>query len=569
MRSLSTIILLLSITLFAAIAQGQVASALVIEGELLADGSEYTADSIAGAAVNNSQGWAFNMHALDAAGGTISLAFGTLDGMAAADVLRTEQTIGDYQQNAWESFFGLSGVEVSYSPSCTRLSDGEDGLDGVWYGDTIVGIEQEPYPHMADTWWSFGSRPGATQDGIPYFVGGITDELGGSTDIRGLFYGFDTTPLIIGGMMIDGLDDPVVNGSGAVSFDYRFSAFGTNYLAEVATETGSSNNDNHMVSNGAVLLVGSLPVSEGSPIPEVAGGLPGENWDNFDYVGITEGGQWLLTGDTDGDTATDEFLMLNGGILLREGDMIDGIILVGSIESAYLNEQGDWACVWDIDAGGEDIEALIINGEIVLYEGMEIDIDGDGVVDPDAVLTAFTGIASLALADRNESGLALAYFTADVDVNMPGPALDAGQWLRADEAAGLDEDYLEEPRTRAEVEMGLVFMPEGVVSIVDDGQGDDELPSTVLTTMTASPNPFNPSLEIKAALAQSGAVRVSIVDMRGRQVRVLHDGYQAAGGARWLWDGRDSAGRTQASGVYMVRLETAQRELRRTVTLVK
>ena len=39
--------------------------------------------------------------------------------------------------------------------------------------------------------------------------------LVGSTDNRGLFYGWDTQPLVIGGMMIPGLPDPVVAAYGS------------------------------------------------------------------------------------------------------------------------------------------------------------------------------------------------------------------------------------------------------------------------------------------------------------------------------------------------------------------
>jgi hypothetical protein len=463
MHSLRLLLVLAGIVLLAGAAQGQVATAIVVEGQPVPGNDAYLVDSISLPAVNHAGGWAFNLNSvMDAE--TIALAYGTLDGIAAADILRTETTVGDYEQNSWESFCGLGGNGLAYSPSCTRLSDGQTGLDSVWYEDTVVAIEEEVYPYAEGYWWSFGSRPGATQDGIPFFVGGITDSQGGSTQKRGLFYGPDATPLIIGGDMIDGLPDPVVDGSGAVSFDYRFSAYGTHYLAEVATETGSSTNDNNMVSDGAVVLVDGQPVSEGSPLPAAAGGLPGENWDNFDYTAITEDGHWLLTGDTDGDTATDEFLMIDGMIILREGDLVDGMPLDGGIERAYMNEQGDWACVWDVVTAEGAKEALLLNGEIVLMVGMPVDVDGDGNPDPDAVVTDFTGIAALAVADRDDLGRALVYFTADIEVGDPITG-GGGLELPADEAAGLDEAYSEAPGTRAEVEMGLVLVPEGSVPV--------------------------------------------------------------------------------------------------------
>jgi hypothetical protein len=99
--------------------------------------------------------------------------------------------------------------------------------------------------------------------------------------------------------------------------------------------------------------------------------------------------------------------------------------------------------------------------------------------------------------------------------------------------------------------------------------GDGQTPAAGAISLGTAPNPFNPSLEISARLPHAGAVRVSVVDLRGREVRVLHDGAMAAGQASWRWDGRDGRGRQQASGVYLVRLETAERVLERAVTLVK
>ncbi|MDX1698948.1 MAG: OB-fold domain-containing protein, partial [Thiohalobacterales bacterium] len=46
-----------------------------------------------------------------------------------------------------------------------------------------------------------------------------------------------------------------------------------------------------------------------------------------DYAGITEGGHYFFTGDTDGATTTDEFIFLDGNMLYREGMMLDGEVL--------------------------------------------------------------------------------------------------------------------------------------------------------------------------------------------------------------------------------------------------
>ena len=70
-------------------------------------------------------------------------------------------------------------------------------------------------------------------------------------------------------------------------------------------------------------------------------------------------------------------------------------------------------------------------------------------------------------------------------------------------------------------------------------------------------------------MPRASAARVTIVDLRGREVRVLHEGVLPAGESRWVWDGLDAAGHGASSGVYLVNLETPERVVRRTVTLVR
>jgi hypothetical protein len=69
------------------------------------------------------------------------------------------------------------------------------------------------------------------------------------------------------------------------------------------------------------------------------------------------------------------------------------------------------------------------------------------------------------------------------------------------------------------------------------------------------PNPFNPSTSIEYALPRESEVSLVIYDILGQQVRALVLGQkQGAGFYRLAWDGRNSAGRAVASGVYFYRL---------------
>lgn len=78
------------------------------------------------------------------------------------------------------------------------------------------------------------------------------------------------------------------------------------------------------------------------------------------------------------------------------------------------------------------------------------------------------------------------------------------------------------------------------------------------------PNPFNPRAEIRYEMPREGRLRLTLHDVRGRQVAVLFDGWQSAGTHAVVWDGREAA-----SGVYFVRGEGPTGRALLKVTLVR
>ncbi|MDD5718793.1 MAG: hypothetical protein PHQ53_03800 [Candidatus Krumholzibacteria bacterium] len=83
------------------------------------------------------------------------------------------------------------------------------------------------------------------------------------------------------------------------------------------------------------------------------------------------------------------------------------------------------------------------------------------------------------------------------------------------------------------------------------------------------PNPFNPRTTIFYEVSAPGPVKLAIYDVRGRQVRVLVDGWHRAGSAAVAWDGCDAEGRACASGVFIHVLETAAGRHLGKMTLVR
>ncbi|MBN2170342.1 MAG: T9SS type A sorting domain-containing protein [Candidatus Krumholzibacteriota bacterium] len=106
--------------------------------------------------------------------------------------------------------------------------------------------------------------------------------------------------------------------------------------------------------------------------------------------------------------------------------------------------------------------------------------------------------------------------------------------------------------------------------VVPDAVPDD-VPETPAVTRFAGawPNPFNPKTTVRFSLAKAGPARVTVHDVAGRLVRVLHDGPAPAGTTELVWDGRDARGARQASGVYLLRFRAAGVSDQRKLALVK
>ena len=89
-----------------------------------------------------------------------------------------------------------------------------------------------------------------------------------------------------------------------------------------------------------------------------------------------------------------------------------------------------------------------------------------------------------------------------------------------------------------------------VLSIDDPGASTD----FALTRIT--PNPTADAAVIEYVVAREARVKLTVVDLQGRTVAVLHDGVKAAGRHQVSWTTSRSAGRL-AAGVYFVRYEAA------------
>jgi hypothetical protein len=111
---------------------------------------------------------------------------------------------------------------------------------------------------------------------------------------------------------------------------------------------------------------------------------------------------------------------------------------------------------------------------------------------------------------------------------------------------------------------GLVVGPSQCLTITGT-----PLPSSPTLRLMARPNPFNPATTLAFELGRAQPVELAVHDLRGRRVRRLLADTLPAGPHAVTWNGRDDRGRSLASGVYLLRLETPAEVATRRVCLLK
>lgn len=254
-----------------------------------------------------------------------------------------------------------------------------DGADGVWthHGELARENVQAPgYPAGINS--SFHSRPTMLPGGEAFWVAGVDLDGNTSTDRRVLYTSPDATAGSIG-IVLEGGDtfDGYTLQQEGISFDYWVSDDGTFWVLTLQVETGSTSTDDVIAVADRIVARESIPTGDG------------DAWDNFDYVSVNNAGSFLFSGDTDGDTATDEFIAFDGTIALREGDTVDGVSLSSTayVRAAAINDLGQAVHAWRDGADVEHVFAacdasdLAGTSRLLISTGDTLDLDGDGVAD--------------------------------------------------------------------------------------------------------------------------------------------------------------------------------------------
>jgi len=100
-----------------------------------------------------------------------------------------------------------------------------------------------------------------------------------------------------------------------------------------------------------------------------------------------------------------------------------------------------------------------------------------------------------------------------------------------------------------------------------------EIPGGLMPAVTRLrpnyPNPFNPTTTISFDLVSQGRVNLAVYGIDGRLVRIIADEVYSAGRHEKVWDGRDAAGRSVASGTYLYIMQTGDIRQTRRMLLLK
>jgi len=332
---------------------------------------------------------------------------------AAPVIVHVEGVVGPYTFTGFEGEFGISDTgDIAYGVTAT--SGGFTGLDAVFLGSTPLAVQRDVAPPFSPQFWSFASRIRMTNNGVPYWKSGVTNTAGGATVNRTIVRGNPAVKITAGGDVLTNLPTALDLTPASTLFTYRLSAQGNHAVTFEVLDAVPTTTDGVVVVDGAGLLLDGQLVREGSPVPAAVGGRNAENWVNFEEFGITESNRLFIFGDTSATTATDDFMLADGVMRLRDGDTVDGQVFEGDIEEAFVNETADHAIIWDTAVN--TIETLLVNRRIVLKEGDTLDLDGDGTPEPTSVISGLGGTAGIALTQRI-GGLLRAYVVANVDVN--------------------------------------------------------------------------------------------------------------------------------------------------------
>ncbi|HTF90536.1 MAG TPA: hypothetical protein VK843_19115, partial [Planctomycetota bacterium] len=157
-----------------------------------------------------------------------------------------------------------------------------------------------------------------------------------------------------------------------------YSSFDGAHWVAAGRIVGSTSTDDVLVIDGAVVLQEGAAVA-GSPL------LLGAILDN----NITGQGTWYARGRDNSSTSSTapDWFVRQGTLIARTGDPLSPSENYGdSFSAVAANDSGDWALIANTNAAAASNDVLVFNGTVLLREGDPVDVDGNGFFDDGAFI---------------------------------------------------------------------------------------------------------------------------------------------------------------------------------------
>jgi hypothetical protein len=242
--------------------------------------------------------------------------------------------------------------------------------------------------------------------------------------------------------------------------------------------------------------------------------------------------------------------------LIYSGATIDSVVLRLSVVQTHLTPVtvklhrllADWGEGTSVAAGGEGGGGKASPGDATWLQRFYLA--------PAALWTTPGGdFAAIASASRSVNNVAAytwrsAAMTADVATWLADPAQNFGWAVIGNELTGSTAKAFGSRQNATAGNRPLLTIYYTIPSAAGPLPG-------ALRLFPVHPNPFNPSASIRYELPSTERVTVTVYDAAGHVVKTLVAGVMPAGANEIVWHGDDAQGARVASGVYVVKLVTA------------
>lgn len=299
--------------------------------------------------------------------------YGSSDRGATVGALRREGLFDSQTQTSFGSPVGIdSAGNLVYRANVGAGS----GVAGLWRNDDLLfssgdAITAGP---LAGSFYSGFTWTSVSPAGVASWVSDYAASSGGAVVGGALFRDAATQQALL--KTGDAIGAGLTVGPGFLASNLAWSQLATKYLSAFEVTDGVTLQEVVLLNGVPVVTAGGGVLRERDPIPAAAGGLPNETWALGSLFDVNEAGDWIVSASAQiggvGNT-TDDFLVVNGVIRYRDGQVVDGHVLSGLPSDVSLNDRGDVAFVWD--------NKVFLNDEIIAEVGGPVDTNGDGAGD--------------------------------------------------------------------------------------------------------------------------------------------------------------------------------------------